>query len=74
MLIISLLTNVFVLVNVILFSRSNGLNDSVFNNTFDELKEVKFFKEIKCLKGLQKAKAYLEPKQASMMDLFCESI
>ena len=33
---------------------------------------VKYFKEIKCLKNLQKAEAYLEPKQASMMKLFCE--
>ena len=47
---------------------------------FDELKEVKYlipydvkcFKEIKRLKSLQKAEAYLEPKQASMMKLFCE--
>ena len=31
---------------------------------------VKYFKEIKCLKNLQKAEAYLEPKQASMMELF----
>ena len=29
---------------------------------FDELKEVKYFKEIKRLKNLQKAEAYLEPK------------
>ena len=36
------------------------------------LKLVKFFKEIKCLKSLQKAEAYLELKQASMMELFCE--
>ena len=48
------------------------VNNSMFNITFDELKEVKFFKEIKRLKGLQKAKAYLEPKQASMMEVFCE--
>ena len=39
---------------------------------FDKLKETKFFKKIKRLKGLQKAEAYLEPKQASMMELFCE--
>ena len=37
-----------------------------------ELKEVKYFKEIKCLKSHQKAEAYLEPKQASMMELSCE--
>ena len=27
---------------------------------------------MKSLKSLQKAEVYLEPKQASMMDLFCE--
>ena len=37
---------------------------------FDELKEVKYFKEIKRLKSLQKAEAYLEPKRGSAMDLF----
>ena len=50
---------------------------------FDELKEVKcsknkrlqesyvkYFKEIRHLKSLQKAKTYLEPKQASTMELF----
>ena len=31
---------------------------------------VKYFKETKRLKNLQKAEAYLEPKQASMMKLF----
>ena len=50
----------------------------MFNNMFDELKEVKHFNEINLknlimqnsLKSLQKAEAYLEPKQASMMELF----
>ena len=50
---------------------------------FDELKEVKYFKEItdfksviiyfkegKRLKSLQKTETYLEPKQASAMELF----
>ena len=53
---------------------------------FDELKEikyfkeitdfknesynVKYFKEIKRLKSLQKAEAYLEPKRISAMELF----
>ena len=41
---------------------------------FDELKEVKYFKEIKRSKSLQKAEAYLEPKRASTMKLFCEYI
>ena len=47
---------------------------------FDELKEVKNrpipgvleSKEMLNLKGLQKAEAYLEAKQASTMELFCE--
>ena len=52
---------------------------------FGELKEVKYFKEIadfrslikyfkerKRLKSLQKAEAYLEPKQASTMILFSQ--
>ena len=33
---------------------------------------VKYFEDIKRLKSLQKAEAYLEPKQGSMMELFCE--
>ena len=58
----------------------------MFNSRFDEFKEVKYFKEIpflesynvkyskeiKRLKSLQKAEAYLEPKEASMMELFWE--
>ena len=56
----------------------------MFNNSmFDELQEVKYFKEIidfkdliiqrnKLLKSLQKAEACLEPKQASIMELFCK--
>ena len=40
--------------------------------TFKEPYNVKFFKEIKRLNSLQKAEAYLEPKQASMMKLLCE--
>ena len=49
----------------------------MFNSMFDELKEVKYFQEIKDFKSfikcLQvKAEAYLEPKAASMMELFCE--
>ena len=58
----------------------------MFNNMFDELEEVKhfkeiidfqnlilnvnYFKEIKRLKSLQKVEAHLEPKQASMIELF----
>ena len=49
---------------------------------FDKLKEVQYFKETtesnnvkyfkkrKRLENLQKAKAYLEPKRASTMELF----
>ena len=41
-----------------------------FNSMFDESKEVKYFKEIE---GLQvKSGAYLEPKPASLMKLFCD--
>ena len=53
----------------------------MFNSMFDELKElkyfkevtdfknlIKYFKEIKRFKSLQKAEAYLKPKQASMME------
>ena len=57
----------------------------MFDGTFDELQEVNYFKEIidfknlycnvkyfkeKRLKSLQNAEAYLEPKQAFMMELF----
>ena len=41
---------------------------------FDELKEVKYFKEIKRLKSLQKVETYLEPNRASTMELLCEYI
>ena len=51
---------------------------------FNELKEVKYFKEITDLKShfketkrsksLTKAEAYLQPKRASSMELFCEYI
>ena len=39
-------------------------------NRFQERDNVKSFKEIKRLKSLQKEEAYLEPKRASMMELF----
>ena len=41
-------------------------------NRFQESYNVKYFKVIKRLKSLQKGEAYLEPKRASMMELFCE--
>ena len=57
----------------------------MFNSMLDELKEVKcfkeitdfscnvkYFKEMEILKSLQKVEAYLEPKGASTMKLFCE--
>ena len=44
----------------------------MFNSMFDELKVVKYFKEIKHLKSLQKAEAHLEPKGASTIELFSE--
>ena len=40
------------------------------NNRFQEPYDVKYFNEIKRLRSLQKAEAYLEPKQASMMEPF----
>ena len=58
----------------------------MFKSMFDELKKVKYFnkeitdfkesynakyfKEIKRLRSLPKAEAYLEPKRASAMELF----
>ena len=33
---------------------------------------MKYFKETKRLKSLQKAEVYLEPMRASTMELFCE--
>ena len=43
------------------------------NNRFQETLNVKYFKEIKCLKSRQvKAVSYLEAKQVSSMELFCE--
>ena len=42
------------------------------SNRFQESYNVKHFKEIKRLKSLLKAEAYLEPKQASVMEFFCE--
>ena len=52
----------------------------MFDSMFDELKEeiadfrslIKYFKEKKRLKSLQKAEAYLEPKQVSTVILFSQ--
>ena len=41
---------------------------------FNELKQVKYFKEIKDLKSVQvKAEVYLEPNWVSMMKIFSEN-
>ena len=42
------------------------------NSRFEECYNIKYFKEIKYLKSLQNAEAYLEPKRASAMKLFRE--
>ena len=42
------------------------------NNRFQEPYNVKYVWEIKSLKCLQRADAYLEAKRASTMELFCE--
>ena len=42
------------------------------NNRFQESYNVKYFKEIKYLKSLQKAEVFLETKPISAMGLFCE--
>ena len=42
------------------------------NNRFEESYYVKYFKEIKHLKSLQKSEACLEPERTSTMELFCE--
>ena len=42
----------------------------MFNSITDELKEVKYFKEIKRLESLQKVEAYFEPKPASTWSFF----
>ena len=44
------------------------------NNRFQESYDVKYFNEIKRSKSLQKAEAYLELKEASVMELFCEYV
>ena len=51
----------------------------MFNGILDELKEVKYLKEIidfskkiKCLKSLRKAEAYLQHRRASTTERFCE--
>ena len=56
----------------------------MFKNMFDELKEVKYFKEfqgsynvkhlkeMKRLESLRKADPHVEPRRISTMELFCE--
>ena len=45
-----MLTNAFVLVNGILFS--SWFNNSMFKSMFDELKEVKYLKEVTDFKNV----------------------
>ena len=42
------------------------------SNRFQECYYVKYLKEIQRLKSLPKAEAYLETKQESRIELFCE--
>ena len=42
------------------------------SNRFQESDNVKYFKEIKRLRSLQKTEACLKQKRVSMMELFCE--
>ena len=52
-----------------------GLRSKVLwkeNNRFQESYNVKYFKEVKRLKNLQKVETYLEPKRLSAMELICE--
>ena len=74
-----MLTSDFVLVNRIIFNRSDGvMMKQMFNmnKMFDELTEVKCLKNNRFqesyVKSLQKTEAYLEPKRASTMELFLE--
>ena len=41
-------------------------------NRYQESSNVKYLIVIKHLRSAEKAEAYLEPKRASMMELFCE--
>ena len=50
----------------------DGLQEVKRNNRFQKFYNVKYFKEIKHLKIIQKAEAYLESKRVSAMELFCE--
>ena len=51
----------------------DGLKEVKYFKEITDFKNLrKYFKEIKRLKSFQKADVYLEPKQASMIELFCE--
>ena len=70
-----LLTSVFVLVNgmvLYLIGQMVKCLIACLMNRFPGSYNVKYFKEIKRLKSLQKVEAHLEPKRASTMELFCE--
>ena len=67
-----LLTSASVLINGIVFNRSNGSMIKCLIACKGSYNVKKYFKEIKRLVNLQKAETYLEPKLASAMELFCE--
>ena len=55
-------------------SRSKGHFLNELRVSFKEITDLKnliYFKEIKRIKSFQKAETYLEPKQGSMIELFC---
>ena len=59
---------------VLLFDKLKEAKYYKKNNRFLEFYNVKYFKEIKRLRSLQKTDAPLEPKRASTVELFCENI
>ena len=60
------------LITHVWWTKTSWLKELQRSCRFQETYNVKSFKEIKRLKCLLvKAEAYLEPEQASMMELFC---
>ena len=55
-----------------MFDESKEVKYFKRSDRYQEPYSVKYFKEIRRLKSLQKAEAYLVPKQAPTMDLFCQ--
>ena len=76
------ITVFLICIAAILYLLLNNLHDCTFkrskvllkSNKFQEFYDVKYFKEIKRLKSLQKAEAYLELKPVSTMELFYKCI